>query len=71
MKMDMDMGMDMGGMDMSDAGMFTGGNMHIAHVYWYIVATVVGILTARRLIDQGRVIIEYDIIAIKMLDNMG
>jgi hypothetical protein len=66
----MDMNMDMGGMDMSDAGMFTGGNMHVAHVYWYIVVTVVGILTARRLIDRGRIIIEYNIIVIKILDNM-
>lgn len=66
----MDMDMDMGGMDMSGAGMFTGGNIHIAHIYWYIVATVVGILTARRLIDQGRILIEFVIPVIKMLDSM-
>lgn len=52
------MDMDMGGMDMSDAGMFTAGNMRIAHIYWYIVAAVVGVLATRRLIDNTRIVIE-------------
>jgi hypothetical protein len=55
----MNMDMSMGGMDMSDAGMFTPGNMRIARIYWYIIAGVVGTLAARRLIDTCRIIIEY------------
>jgi hypothetical protein len=53
----MDMDMDMGGMDMSDAGMFTPGNMRIARIYWYIIATVVGLLATRRLIDGIRIFV--------------
>lgn len=53
------MDMDMGGMDMSSAGIFTPANMRIADIYWYIIAAVVGTLAARRLIDQARIFIEY------------
>ncbi|KIN08735.1 hypothetical protein OIDMADRAFT_188407 [Oidiodendron maius Zn] len=38
--------------------MFTPANMRIAHIYWYIIAAVVGTLAARRLIDQARIFIE-------------
>lgn len=47
-------GMNMGGMDMSSAGMFKSTNMHIAHIYWYMVTTVVALLAVRRGIEWGR-----------------
>ena len=51
----MDMGgMNMGGMDMSSAGMFKSTNMHIAHIYWYLVTAVVALLAVRRGIEWGR-----------------
>jgi hypothetical protein len=53
------MDMDMGGMDMSSASMFTPANMKINHIYWYTIVAVVGSLAARRLIDQARIFIEY------------
>lgn len=46
----------MGGMDMSSAGMFTPTNKHIAHVFWYLVVAVVGLLLARRIIDRLRLL---------------
>jgi hypothetical protein len=52
--MDMDMDMDM---DMSDAGMFTPANMRVAHIYWYLIVTVIGILAARRMMDWIRILI--------------
>lgn len=59
MNMHMSMDMGMGGMDMSGMGMFTAPNMRISHIYWYIIAAVVGVLAARRCIDALRIIIEY------------
>lgn len=47
-------GMDVGGMDMSSAGMFKFTNMHIAHIYWYLVTAVVALLAVRRGIEWGR-----------------
>jgi hypothetical protein len=47
-------GMDMGGMDMGSAGMFKPTNMHIAHIYWYLVTAVVALLAVRRGIEWGR-----------------
>lgn len=46
----------MGGMDMSSAGMFTPTNKHIAHVYWYIVAAIVGLLVLKRVVDRLRLL---------------
>ncbi|KAJ9616854.1 ferric-chelate reductase Frp1 [Cladophialophora chaetospira] len=45
----------MSGMDMSTAGMFTPTNKKVAHLYWYIVAGVVGVLVFRRLVDRARI----------------
>jgi hypothetical protein len=51
----MDMsGMDMGGMDMSSSGMFRSTNMHVAHIYWYLVTAVVALLAVRRGIEWSR-----------------
>jgi hypothetical protein len=47
-------GMDMGGMDMDNDGMFKSTNMHIAHIYWYLVTAVVALLAVRRGIESGR-----------------
>lgn len=47
----------MSGMDMSTAGMFTPTNKKVAHLYWYIVAAVVGVLVARRIVDKTRIFI--------------
>ncbi|KAI1609227.1 ferric-chelate reductase [Exophiala viscosa] len=55
--MDMSGMSSMGGMDMSSAGMFTPTNKHIAHVYWYLVVAVVGLLVARRVMDNIRVLV--------------
>jgi hypothetical protein len=53
----MDMsGMSGMGMDMSTAGMFTPTNKRIAHIYWYLVVAVVGLLVARRVIDRLRIV---------------
>jgi hypothetical protein len=41
------------GMDMSN--MFTPTNKKVAHLFWYFVAAVVGILTFRRVVDRMRV----------------
>lgn len=46
----------MSGMDMSSASMFTPTNKHIAHVYWYLVAAVTGLLILRRGIDRSRIL---------------
>ncbi|KAL2395274.1 hypothetical protein ABEF93_003131 [Exophiala dermatitidis] len=46
----------MGGMDMTSAGMFTPTNKHIAHVYWYIVAAIVGLLVLKRVVDRLRLL---------------
>lgn len=45
----------MGGMDMGSVGMFTPTNKKIAHLYWYLVAAVVGLLLLRRVVDRWRV----------------
>ncbi|ETI23898.1 hypothetical protein G647_05705 [Cladophialophora carrionii CBS 160.54] len=42
------------GMDMSMAGMFTPTNKKVAHLYWYLVAAVVGVLVFRRVVDRVR-----------------
>ena len=55
--MDMSGMSGMGGMDMSSAGMFTPTNKHIAHIFWYLVVAVVGLLVARRVIDRARVFV--------------
>ena len=52
----MDMsGMDMGGMgqgmDMGSDGMFKSANLHIAHIYWYLITAVVSLLAVRRGIE--------------------
>ncbi|KAK5328500.1 ferric-chelate reductase Frp1 [Exophiala xenobiotica] len=54
--MDMSGMSGMGGMDMSSASMFTPTNKHIAHVYWYLVAAVTGLLILRRGIDRSRIL---------------
>ncbi|KAK4941051.1 ferric-chelate reductase Frp1 [Elasticomyces elasticus] len=55
--MDMSGMSGMGGMDMSSAGMFTPTDKHIAHVFWYLVVAVVGLLVVRRVIDKLRVLV--------------
>lgn len=47
----------MGGMDMASAGMFTPTNKKVAHLYWYFVAAIVGVLLSRRLVDKTRAVL--------------
>lgn len=51
-------GMNMGGMgtgmDMSSSGMFLPTNMAVARAIWYLVAGVVALLAARRVIEKVR-----------------
>ncbi len=49
-------GMSGMGMDMSTASMFTPTNKRIAHIYWYLVVAVVGVLVVRRMIDRLRIV---------------
>ena len=54
--MDMDMGGGMG-MDMSMASEFTPGDKHVAHILWYLVVAVVGLLVFRRVTDNIRILL--------------
>ncbi|KIW34663.1 uncharacterized protein PV07_01430 [Cladophialophora immunda] len=55
--MDMSGMSGMGGMDMSSAGMFTPTNKKVAHLYWYLVTAVVGVLVVRRVVDRLRILL--------------
>lgn len=56
MAMDMPGMSGMSGMDMSSAAMFTPTNKRIAHIYWYLVAAVVGLLVFTRTVDRLRLL---------------
>ncbi|KIW81583.1 hypothetical protein Z517_04609 [Fonsecaea pedrosoi CBS 271.37] len=54
--MDMSGMSGMGGMDMAMTSMFTPTNKKLAHLYWYLVAAVVGVLVFRRVVDRLRIL---------------
>lgn len=45
---------DMGGMDMGGNGLFQSTNMHIARIFWYIVAAAIAVRGLRTLVDKLR-----------------